>query len=147
MKKVKGLGVSGVPFLLGRINNKRQELFLFDSGDNLDTVSLEIEAISNIGSESIPFLVSRLEAEKDEQNFDIAFRAALVQALAHLLPLAEGKDFPFTSCVEVKARLKRFSERRKRQPPFLPPGGSTISFIEEQLSLPKNSLSEVLNFR
>lgn len=104
MEKMKNLNVSAVPIILERIEEKRKSLYLFDSGDNLDQVGLEIEAIASIGPKAAPYLIARLLGENGDSNQNIAMRAALVQALTRVSNI---KDFPFTPYAAVKARINQ----------------------------------------
>ncbi|PKK88530.1 MAG: hypothetical protein CVV64_18425 [Candidatus Wallbacteria bacterium HGW-Wallbacteria-1] len=140
LQMAKTAGSLAVPFILDFMASKRESLFLFDSGDNLECVGLEIETITAIGSDSTHFIVRRLANESGRRNCDVAFRAGLVQILGRILPPAQAFNLPFNPYEAVKLRLEQDCRDMLVSLPSWQPKKESIFFIEKTLNLPRDSL-------
>lgn len=131
---MKQLGAWVIPGIISSIETKREELFLHDSGDNLDKIGLEMEAISSFDRDGIPFLVNYLGQVQGNRNCDIALRSALVTGLSRFVSAERvAKGIPFGNVDEVNTFLDKEFPGMKGSSQEIAVDKGTLDFIDQQL--------------
>ena len=134
IRKIERLGQQAAPALIQRMIQKKETLYLWDSGDNLDEVGLEVEGLARIGPNSTGYLCQAMLNSSGDSNCDVALRASMADALGRLLPrMSKGIPFgPHNRVIEFISPLYKIKEKKLR--PFLI-SQEVFEFIRDELKI------------